>query len=540
MRVKIESVAPLPHVKAWFSAQALPTIHDLKISLCSDLFAFKHASIDAEDIVLILDDFELLDSSPTDIVRDGDLIIVKKTPLSTHHKRKAAGQDTSSQPRKRSKTDNGKALPKPPTTRLKGRAPSPSSSESSSGSSSESSSDSDSSTSDSESSDSDSSSSSSSSSLSNSSSSTSSAKSSKKKLVKGDTGKPKSNTPPVPPGLGKPSTHSRNLRRRRKKMYERLTATAEPTSVNEIPLGMRAQTVDPSARRQATSPSVEPELLQTQKGKGKERERDLCEPAEPPQFLMASLQNKNKRRGFKDALSRGVPAKITFTEEQDTAMEADADAIMVEATLQVPTSAKTHYPRLIPPSERQELGQLPPNVFVTSVDVEEGMWPSKRKNKKRKKPQHSEETSVQEEQDPYPNGLPYDDEAAAAMQPAASKDVAGSATASGGMTERAAIAAKFDSLTKVTDKAQVVAGSTIAWTGLGINMDTLTPELLLHIARVTRVDEERLALQLFSENGAAGASFGGPVDGDEESEGPVEEEFGWGEVIQGDFRLVAS
>lgn len=75
MRVKIESVAPLPHVKAWFSAQALPTIHDLKISLCSDLFAFKHASIDAEDIVLILDDFELLDSSPTDVVRDGDLIM---------------------------------------------------------------------------------------------------------------------------------------------------------------------------------------------------------------------------------------------------------------------------------------------------------------------------------------------------------------------------------------------------------------------------------------------------------------------------------
>ncbi len=89
-------------------------------------------------------------------------------------------------------------------------------------------------------------------------------------------------------------------------------------------------------------------------------------------------------------------------------------------------------------------------------------------------------------------------------------------------------------------RCRSIFGSLIVLQGLGINMDTLTPELLLHIARVTRVDEERLALQLFAENGAAGASFGGPVDGDEESEGPVEEEFGWGEIIQGDFRLVAS
>lgn len=78
-------------------------------------------------------------------------------------------------------------------------------------------------------------------------------------------------------------------------MYERLTATAEPASVNEIPLGARAQTVDPSATRHATSPSAEPEPSQIQKGKGKERARDFGEPAEPPQFLMASLQNKNKR-----------------------------------------------------------------------------------------------------------------------------------------------------------------------------------------------------------------------------------------------------
>lgn len=71
-------------------------------------------------------------------------------------------------------------------------------------------------------------------------------------------------------------------------------------------------------------------------------------------------------------------------------------------------------------------------------------------------------------------------------------------------------------------------------------METLTPEMLLHIARVTRVDDDRLALQLFTEDGATGASFGGPLDAGDESEGPAEEEFGWNEILQGDFRLVAS
>lgn len=276
--------------------------------------------------------------------------------------------------------------------------------------------------------------------------------------------------PSVPPGLGKPSTHSRNIRRRRKKMYERLAATAEPASVNEIPLGARARTTEPSTR-QLTTPSVELETSQPQ-GKGKGRAQDLGEPAEPPQFMMASMQNKNKRRGFKDALSRGVPAKITFTDgdtvqangSESAHADPDADAMMVEATLQIPSPTRTQQPRLIPPSEKQELGLLPPNVFVTSVDVEQGMWPSRRKNKKRKKPQHPEESFVQEEDVPYPNSLPYDDdEAAAAAQPSPSKAAPATESASGTTSEREAIAASFDSLGKLTDKSQVTAGAIIAW-----------------------------------------------------------------------------
>jgi hypothetical protein len=67
-------------------------------------------------------------------------------------------------------------------------------------------------------------------------------------------------------------------------------------------------------------------------------------------MMMMSLRNKNKRRKFKD--TAGVPSRITF---QDN------------------VAGPSPPPRLVPPSERD---QLPPGLFVTSVDVEADMWPS--------------------------------------------------------------------------------------------------------------------------------------------------------------------
>ncbi len=75
MRVKVETVAPLPHVKAWFSTHAVPSILDLKTSLCTDLPPLAHERVRPEDIFLLLDDFELLDASPIDVVHDGDLLV---------------------------------------------------------------------------------------------------------------------------------------------------------------------------------------------------------------------------------------------------------------------------------------------------------------------------------------------------------------------------------------------------------------------------------------------------------------------------------
>jgi hypothetical protein len=65
-------------------------------------------------------------------------------------------------------------------------------------------------------------------------------------------------------------------------------------------------------------------------------------------MMMMSLKNKNKRRDFKNTI--GMPSHITFQDND----------------------APTPPPTLVPPSERN---QLPPRLFVTSVDVEEDKWP---------------------------------------------------------------------------------------------------------------------------------------------------------------------
>jgi hypothetical protein len=71
----------------------------------------------------------------------------------------------------------------------------------------------------------------------------------------------------------------------------------------------------------------------------------------PKPLMMMSLKNKNKRREFKNTI--GMPSRITF---QDNDNEA----------------APSPPPTLVPPSERD---QLPPRLFVTSVDVKEDISP---------------------------------------------------------------------------------------------------------------------------------------------------------------------
>lgn len=74
MRVKIECGPPLPSLKAWLIVPPVSTIADLKQTFCTDLPTLRHQHVDFSDITLFLDGFELLDISPIDVVRDGDLI----------------------------------------------------------------------------------------------------------------------------------------------------------------------------------------------------------------------------------------------------------------------------------------------------------------------------------------------------------------------------------------------------------------------------------------------------------------------------------
>ena len=136
----------------------------------------------------------------------------------------------------------------------------------------------------------------------------------------------------MPPGFGKPQTHKRNERRQKKRLAERGSNAVPPVPAggsNGIALGVAKSVHSPK-----------------------------------PATMMMSFKNKNKRRDFKNTI--GMPSHITF---QDNGV------------------APSPPPTLVPPSERD---QLPPRLFVTSVDVEEHMWPRRNDqnwNSKQKKTQ---------------------------------------------------------------------------------------------------------------------------------------------------------
>ena len=73
----------------------------------------------------------------------------------------------------------------------------------------------------------------------------------------------------------------------------------------------------------------------------------------------SSLTNANKRRGFKQLMQDVVPQRTIFLPQGETSQTSKA-----------PTPVKKPY-TLIPPSQRID---LPRNIIVTSVDVEEGLW----------------------------------------------------------------------------------------------------------------------------------------------------------------------
>lgn len=72
MRVKVECGPPLPSLKVWFIVPAVSTIAELKVALRAELPGLQRVL--AEELTLLLDGFELIDSNSIDVIRDGELI----------------------------------------------------------------------------------------------------------------------------------------------------------------------------------------------------------------------------------------------------------------------------------------------------------------------------------------------------------------------------------------------------------------------------------------------------------------------------------
>lgn len=255
----------------------------------------------------------------------------------------------------------------------------------------------------------------------------------------------------VPPGQGSHATHNRNQRRRKKLAAQR--ASPANGTINTAPVTVGTANATP------LGPKI-PQHLTTNDNDNNIVDRSQSEErlsTRNGELMMMGLSNKNKRKGFKRSMATVQPSKIIFDDEavdpssssQTSATPGPSTLKRKEASINALSTASSsrpeptlsrrgsalNLPRLVPPSEKQELGLLPDRMFVTSIDVEEGMW----QKKGGKKLQHSGKTDRYSEQavyedrsgTSYPKAkygwvkggqehednivLPYDEEGAAAL-----------------------------------------------------------------------------------------------------------------------------
>ena len=136
----------------------------------------------------------------------------------------------------------------------------------------------------------------------------------------------------VPPGHGKPSTRKRNARRRLQRLPE-----TEKTQAKDDQPKLFANSLEDLTNEASPTTAV----------------LDSSTPV-----IISSLTNSNKRRGFKQSMQDVIPQKATFSSPGETPQ------------MTAPIPANRPY-TLIPPSQR---ANLPRNIIVTSVNVEEGVW----------------------------------------------------------------------------------------------------------------------------------------------------------------------
>lgn len=331
-------------------------------------------------------------------------------------------------------------------------------------------------------------------------------------------------------------------------MYDRLASTAEPQSINMIPLGPRA-----AAEPESTQSAVPPSTGANAKATPEAFSSKGASTAPPSTFMMSSLQNKNKKKGFKSSPAV-IPPKIVFATEEATsgfttspaqtsreqsfvhpAVEKDSASAQQTTISETPVNG---YRRLVPPSEKQDQGLLPPNIFVTSIDVEEGMHKKKGKKKNQAQdfddnPYYAYDTSVRIVDPPSL----YDDAVIELDYGVSAVDEASKALSSG--LDIDDIKAQWDSFPRVTDSSQIARNTFIGWKALAINPRSFTPEMMLHQGRV-KICDNQLTVEVIRDvlARAMKLSFGRPIIVDADDLEPVEETFEWTDVLQGDFRIV--
>ncbi|KAJ3508449.1 hypothetical protein NLJ89_g5749 [Agrocybe chaxingu] len=604
MRFRIQTHAPLPDVKAWFvpDVQNVPeSIIDLKETLCRRVQSLKDGHYHGKDLVLLLEGFELLNDSPFDAVRDGDLVTVKLSPsvqdedenmdiqlpeVPQHRKRKRSPERTAS---------TSTRPVRPPVVQPAVVQPVSKKAlvESSSDSSSEEDSDTES---DSSSTTSTSSSSSSSSSTSSDSSSTAPSSPPKPQSSNAVLKKPASTKPTpaaltgtastahVPPGQGKATTHSRNKRRKKKREFEKLALTPPKglSETNTIPLGTStaqkggsspSSSAQDRRHRDGPAPDVAgalnnafqsnasgPQYEQQPQGSrlaGHSEATPASVYITLDQVAMGTLRNKNKKKGFKLSMNAPIPQKIVFNAEpgpsgliSHSTTECGTPTSHAQTTDYLSTggptgpilpSASQSQARLVPPSEIQELGLLPPNMFVTSVDVEAGVWDdpstirkSKRNNRKKK---------CQAQNDWYG----YEREEAVEELPYGEQEN-GSVCAVG---REAGESSSFDwdRADKVWENCAVVQGIeqlTVGRLALDINPKTFSPELMLSVGRVTSVLQDttpQVTIRQLIRPAESEAALAFGLGGGEATEDGVEDDgpelsCAWDGILQAGWRLI--
>lgn len=473
MRLKISTIHPLNLFKAWFALDdEAHTIEQLKRALCARL----PIGMQADNITLVMDEYDLLDESPISILRDGDTVCIKRATAAS-----------------RPGLSSNK-VPLPATQKRKRRASTSSESSSGSSSSSSSSDSSDDSSSSSSSSDSDSESDTDVQNLSRRPSGGRVIAPSKSKALQ-------DNALFVPPGYGKPSTRNRNLRRRRKRVAEHNQPPDEPLAPTS---GANAVLPLPIQQNSLTRTSSEAYVAD-------------AEPESEPNVMMVSLRNKNKKKNFRQLMVKPLPPKIVFADLENAPNQTELqDKILPTGTSDAEKVAvhSVKHARLIPPSERDG---LPSNIFVTSVDVEEGKWPKKRRSK-------GELVTAS-----------YDDESCTANF---SLDY-GSAEVPMTLTnpnEALYLRAEqqWDLLPKITSGSQAKVDIIVAYKALAINPVTWTPEMLMKVARVKSLSSTHITTSPLQR--PVQVSFSGLVDvaeGDEEDETNT-----WADVLSQDWRVV--